>query len=94
MPLIYVDLFDWVAKDDDLDMWIVQQHMVSAPGGLQRAGAIVPLVNVMFAVELIPVYGEKIDCTVNEKTSQEVYSRFYLNSFADKELFESLRAEL
>jgi len=30
--------------------------MVSAPGGLQRAGAIVPLVNVMFAVELIPVY--------------------------------------
>jgi len=40
------------------------------------------------------MYGEKIDCTVNEKTLQEVYSHFYLNSFTDKELFESLHAEL
>lgn len=55
---------------------------------------IIPLVDIMYAVELIPVYGKKVDHTVTHKTSQEVYSQFYLNTFADKEVYQFLRLEL
>ncbi|KAL4064879.1 hypothetical protein V8B97DRAFT_1903876 [Scleroderma yunnanense] len=95
MPLMYVDLFDWVVKDLNVDMWIVQQHMIDGPHGLlQRVGVIVPLVDTILTVELIPVYGQAIGHDMKQQTSQEIYSHFYLNSFADKEVYESLHAEM
>ena len=75
-------------------MWVIQRRIVQGQRGPQRVGAVVPLVDIMHAVELIPVYGEKVDRTVTYKTSQEIYSRFYLNAFADKEVYQSLRSEL
>ncbi|KAL4080617.1 hypothetical protein J3A83DRAFT_4355650 [Scleroderma citrinum] len=86
MPLMY---------DLNVDMWIVQQHMIDGPHGLlQRVGVIVPLVDTILTVELIPVYGQAIGHDMKQQTSQEIYSHFYLNSFADKEVYESLHAEM
>ena len=87
MLLIYVDFFHWVARDPATDMWVIQWHIVQGQRGPQRVGAVVPLVDIMHAVELIPVYSEKVDRTVTYKTSQEIYSWFYLNTFADKEVY-------
>lgn len=89
-----MDIFDWVVKDEITDLWIVQRRMIAGPNGLERASAIFPLVNIMLAVELVPVYGKKIIDAVDHKTSQELYSQFFLNSFADKEMFHSLHTEL
>lgn len=89
-----MELFDWLVKDDDADMWIVQRRTVSVSQGLQRVGAVVPLVDIMYPIELIPVYGQTVNDSATYKTSQELYSRFYLNSFADKELYQFLRSDL
>ena len=83
-----------MGKDDHADMWIVQRRMTPGPQGFKRVGAIVPLVDIVHAVELIPVYGKTVDQTATYKNSQELYSRFYLNSFADKEVYQFLRSDL
>ena len=75
-------------------MWVIQQRIVQGQQGPQRVGAVVTLVDIMHAVELIPVYGKKVDHMVTYKTSQEIYSQFYLNAFADKEVYQSLYLEL
>jgi len=81
-------------KDEVTGLWVVQRRTVAGPNGLERVSAIFPLVNIILAVELVPVYGQKIMDMVNHKTSQEHYSQFYLNSFTDKEMFHSLPTEL
>ena len=77
-----------------MGLWIVERRMVPGPNGLRRASAILSLVNTSLAVELILVYGKKVIDMVDSKTLQEVYSRFYLNSYTDKETFHSLDTEL
>ena len=94
VPLVYVDIFDWVVKGEVMGLWIVERRMVPGPNGLRRASAILSLVNTSLAVELILVYGKKVIDMVDSKTLQEVYSRFYLNSYTDKETFHSLDTEL
>jgi len=81
-------------KDKVTGLWVVQQRTVAGPNGLERVSTIFPLVNIILTVELVPVYGQKIMDMVNHKTLQEHYSQFYLNSFADKEMFHSLPTEL
>ena len=48
----------------------------------------------MHAVELIPVYGKTVDQTATYKNSQELYLHFYLNLFADKEVYQFLCSDL
>ena len=43
------------------------------------------------AVELVPVFGsDNVLATVTSATSQELYDRFFLNHFADKEIYNIL----
>ena len=54
-------------------------------------GFVIPIGWVSHAVELVPVFGSaNIPSTVTATTSQEIYDRFFLNHFADKEIYNSL----
>ncbi|KAG2040822.1 hypothetical protein BDR03DRAFT_857592, partial [Suillus americanus] len=58
-----------------------------------RIGKIVRLIDVTHAVELIPIYGTMMDCSVSSTTSLERYDNFYLNAFSDKEWYHTLHAD-
>jgi len=62
---------------------------------MARRGLIVPLSWVSHAVELVPVFGrENVPATVTSATSQEAYNRFFLNHFADKEIYNTLHGHI
>jgi hypothetical protein len=77
-------------------MYMVARKYHDGSGGQRmRLGAVIPLTDVTHAVELIPVYGEgTTNRRVGAGTSMEVYERFYLNNFSDKEVYHTLRSDL
>ncbi|KAI6166406.1 hypothetical protein EDD17DRAFT_1753251 [Pisolithus thermaeus] len=94
-PLLYVRPFHVIATPDsqpDTHLWILER--VYSPSSPQapacRMGFILPLTEVTHAVDLVPVFGEKVDCTLTMVSSQERYDHFYLNSYASKEDFDML----
>ncbi|KAI6009745.1 hypothetical protein PISMIDRAFT_117447 [Pisolithus microcarpus 441] len=94
-PLLYVRPFHVIATPDsqlDTHLWILKR--VYSPSSPQapacRIGFILPLTEVTHAVDLVPVFGEKVDRTLTMVSSQERYDRFYLNSYVTKEDFDTL----
>lgn len=56
-----------------------------------RASAIVPLVDVILAIQLVPVFSTLLPGAVeSSETAMEAYSNYFLNSFCDKESFHVL----
>ena len=55
-----------------------------------RRASIIPLTDVTHAVDLIPVYQGALSSEVNSRNSMEVFDDYFLNNFADKELYHSL----
>ena len=53
-------------------------------------GDIVRLTDVREVVELVPVYGEKMDPQLNCETSLDLANLFYINNFASKETFHAI----
>ncbi|KAG1824372.1 uncharacterized protein BJ212DRAFT_1319714 [Suillus subaureus] len=75
-------------------MYRVHRSFHTAPdGSCTWVGKIVCLIDVTHAVELIPVYGVTLDCTVTSATSLERYNDFYLNAFSNKEWYHMLHAD-
>jgi len=53
---------------------------------------IIPLTEVVHAVELIPVFNTKIPgVKITSKTCLDAYQQYYMNSFADKETYNVFR---
>ena len=95
-PLLYVQYFK-VCKTPDEDptrMWMVERCLVGTEREAVRFGEVVPLTCVSHVVELVPVYGEQADRTISSYTSQESYSRFYLNHYADKEVYNAIHGKV
>ncbi|KAG1900840.1 uncharacterized protein F5891DRAFT_1128385 [Suillus fuscotomentosus] len=96
-PFLYVELFEIAAPPEaepHIAMYRVRRSFYTAPDGSRmRVGRIVCLIDVTHAVELIPVYGVTLDCTVTSTTSLELYNDFYLNAFSDKEWYHMLHAD-
>ncbi|KAG9310744.1 hypothetical protein JVU11DRAFT_9350 [Chiua virens] len=95
LPLLYVQPFKVAATPDnepDTRMWRFSRVFSDFHPGLARAraGLVIPLTEVTQAVDLVPIFGASIDRTVTTATSQEVYDKFYLNHYMDKESFDSL----
>ncbi|KIJ64110.1 hypothetical protein HYDPIDRAFT_91168 [Hydnomerulius pinastri MD-312] len=92
-PLLYVQFFRLVHQDTNVGMWIVDRQFCRAADGqtVVRLGGVIPLTDVSHPVELIPVYGVSLDRTVTAETSLEIYNRFYLNDFTDKEMYHMLQ---
>ncbi|KAI5981111.1 hypothetical protein EDD15DRAFT_2560938 [Pisolithus albus] len=93
-PLLYVQYFAFTATpidQPDVAMYTVERMFVEGPeGSRSRVGAIIPLLDVIHAVELIPSYGVAANRQVTSQTSQEVYNRFFLNNFTDKEWYYTI----
>ena len=96
-PFLCVELFEITARPEaepHIAMYRVQRSFYTAPDGSRtRVRRIVRLVDVTHAVELIPVYGVRLDRTVTSTTSLERYDDFYLNAFSDKEWYHTLHAD-
>ncbi|KAG2046197.1 hypothetical protein BDR06DRAFT_985667 [Suillus hirtellus] len=97
-PLIYVQYYEIIGHPHDepaISMYVVARQYHNGPDSQRmRLGAVIPLMDVTHAVELIPMYGAGADHTVGAATSMELYEHFYLNNFLDKEIYHALRSDL
>ena len=88
-PLLYVQYFTFSALPADqpeLRMYTVRRMFIDNPeGGRSCVSAIISLLDVIHAVELIPKYGAAANREVTSATCLELYDEFYLNNFSDKE---------
>ncbi|KAI6144394.1 hypothetical protein BKA82DRAFT_29322 [Pisolithus tinctorius] len=90
VPLIYVRYFRvvWLPEQNPgVGLYRVQHIPPSSAG----ASGIVPLTNVIHAVELVPVYNTVLlGVDACSETCMEAYDQYYLNTFADKETYHIL----
>ncbi|KAI6141740.1 hypothetical protein BKA82DRAFT_3985955, partial [Pisolithus tinctorius] len=91
-PLLYIELFDIVEfLEEILRMYRLRHRYFNMPSSQQQVGAILPITDIIHTVELIPVYGmARLDCNVTSTTSLEVYNKFYLNNYSDKEWYHTI----
>ncbi|KAG2074318.1 hypothetical protein BDR04DRAFT_1126918 [Suillus decipiens] len=82
--LVYIQHFDFITPDPEpsTGMWM--------PERVIRHRSIIPLADITHAVEIIPVYQGSLGKDVNSGNSLEVFEDYFLNNFADKELYHSL----
>ncbi|KAG2363876.1 hypothetical protein BDR07DRAFT_1450527 [Suillus spraguei] len=80
-PLLYVQYFQIIATPTE-DATAGMYHMKHI---YHQDGTAVTC-----AVELIPVYGSKMDRTITAANSMEICDEFYLNTFSDKEVFNTM----
>ncbi|KAG1738115.1 uncharacterized protein EDB91DRAFT_1237796 [Suillus paluster] len=93
--LLYIQHFDFIVPgpEPSTGMWMVKQSYTRHPSQSERVirrGSIIPLTDVTHAVEIIPVYRGPLGKDVNSGKSLEVFDDYFLNNFADKELYHSL----
>ncbi|KAI6163167.1 hypothetical protein EDD17DRAFT_1776327 [Pisolithus thermaeus] len=97
-PLLYVQCFAFVAtpaEQPEIGMYTVRRIFVeNIDGGRYRAGAIIPILDVTHAVELIPKYGAAASRDATSETSLEMYDEFYLNCFSSKEFYYTIHDAL
>ena len=93
-PLLYVQFFTFAANPADqphVGMYTVQHMFLNNPdGSVSRMGAIISLLDVIHAVELIPKYGVAARRDVTSETCLELHDEFYMNNFTDKEWYYTM----
>jgi hypothetical protein len=55
-----------------------------------RRGYVISMDSIARFVQLIPKFGPQIDPEVTSLTSMDICQDYYVNSFADKELYQSV----
>ncbi|KAG9308640.1 hypothetical protein JVU11DRAFT_11593 [Chiua virens] len=99
-PLIYVEFFNFsnthfvnmdgiciAVPAPKIEMFVVQRRLRSNG---QRLGDVVRLDDVRDIVQLVPKFGGKVSPSVTRDNSLEIGQEFYVNSFADKEVFHAI----
>jgi hypothetical protein len=56
----------------------------------QRIGGIVKLSDLCRLIQLIPAYGAKVNTELSSTNSMDVWKSYYVNSFMDKETYQSV----
>ncbi|KAG2127113.1 hypothetical protein DEU56DRAFT_915826 [Suillus clintonianus] len=80
---------------EDSPLLYVQYFQITAtPTEDMSAGIIIPLTVVTCAIKLIPVYGSKMDRTISAANAMEICDEYYLNTFSDKEVFNTMHSGL
>jgi hypothetical protein len=59
------------------------------PDGV-RIGEVVKLTRLCRLVQMIPVYGPQVNPDLTSENSMDVWRDYYLNSFMDKETYQSV----
>ncbi|KAI6102468.1 hypothetical protein EDD16DRAFT_1494866 [Pisolithus croceorrhizus] len=97
-PLLYMQCFAFIAtlaEQPEIGMYTVRHIFVeNIDGGRYRAGAIIPILDIMHAVELILKYGVVASRDATSETSLEMYDEFYLNCFSSKEFYYTIHNAL
>ncbi|KAG6372042.1 hypothetical protein JVT61DRAFT_8748 [Boletus reticuloceps] len=86
VPLLYVRYFRIMSLPTQSSIGLYQVERMQPFEA--RASSIVPLTDVILAVDLVPVFDTSLPGVAEcSETCMEGYSRYYLNSFTDKETF-------
>ena len=97
-PLLYVQFFNFSHFEDvggvhvavpspDIEMFAVHHWLQN---GSQYLGDIVHLDDVRQVVQLVPKFGSGVPSIMTCDNSLELLGEFYVNSFADKEVFHTI----
>lgn len=96
--LVYAHRFDPVdpagAADPYSGLFRLKRATRTSAGDQIRLGAVVEASKIRCAVAVEPYYGKSLvasESDISATTSMEVFSRFSLNRYSDKETFELLR---
>ncbi|KAI6137503.1 hypothetical protein EDD17DRAFT_1501633, partial [Pisolithus thermaeus] len=93
-PFLYVQCFAFVAtpsQQPEVGMYtICHMFIENADGSRCQVGTIIPILDILHAVKLVPRYGVSANQDVTTETSLEVYDEFYLNSFSSKEFYYAI----
>ena len=69
-------------------MCTLHQHFRS--DGVTCMGDVIPLTSIWEIVQLVPVFGAKMDVRLNSNSSLDLADEFYLNNFANKNTFHAI----
>jgi hypothetical protein len=90
VPLVYVHWFSKPAEvaEDVIKMYLVERSIDLVTK--ERYGAVVPQSSIARFVQLIPQFGKRVDRSLTASNSLEQDGCFYINSFGDKEIYQSV----
>ncbi|KAH8985112.1 hypothetical protein EDB86DRAFT_3066078 [Lactarius hatsudake] len=102
--LCYVQKFSFVGRAEDgtrlkeqnVGMYLVwRQFRAPTVGSGERMhmGDITPIIDIARAVDIVPVYGARMDPRITAENSLDIPTDFYLNDFSDKEIYYTLLSE-
>lgn len=82
----------WFSKfkhttEDDINMYEVSRD--DTPG-LPRSGEVIFVESILRFVQLIPKFGPNVNALLNSENSADICRDFYVNSFADKEIYQAV----
>jgi hypothetical protein len=83
-------------EEPNVDMYLLRQHFCSAGSRAHaqvRMGDVIPLTDILHAVDIIPVFRAERDGQINSTNALELPSTFYLNNFSSKELYHILLSD-
>lgn len=72
--------------ENDIEMFRVVRQMRSG----SRRGMVVKLTDIWRYVELVPKFGKECNPEWNSENACELADEFYINSFADKDIYQSV----
>jgi hypothetical protein len=87
---VYVQWFSApdAAPEDEIKMYLVQRSRGQLTG--QRVGSVIAQDSISRFVQLIPNFGPNADRTLTADESIEKVRLFWVNSFADKEIYKAV----
>ena len=96
-PLLYVQYFkvcQTLDEDPSTQIWMVKRCVIETEQGALCLKEVIPFICVSHAAELVAVYRKKARRKISSYTSQELYSCFYLNHYAHKEVYNVLHGKV
>jgi len=90
VPLVYVHWFSKPANvaEDAIKMYLVERSIDWTTN--ERYGAVVPQTSISRFIHLIPKFGREVSSIMTAGNSMETSRLFYINSFGDKETYQSV----
>lgn len=86
--LAYVQWFSEPNDRSDPINMLTVKRVLGSDG--ERLGDVIELESVARFIQLIPVFGKFVPSTFKKYTSMELARYYYINSFADKQVYQSV----
>jgi hypothetical protein len=81
----------WFSEPKDQDEKDIRMYQVSRQDrGQSRKGEVIPISSIARFVQLVPKFGPGIADQVSSINSMDIVRDYYVNSFADKEIYQAV----